>query len=174
MDAKFLELWGNMLINIAKSQQQVEEITRWTQQGVSIFEGQKELLRKHSELKNQPEADPDYLNNLWTRAFTDFQKSFTDFQKSFKEYSNMLGVVPKDEYQALLQKCEALEKKVAEQEETIRQLEMAWDGKWVDQGEAAKGVQDILTKQGEQFSKLMMTLAGSMQKAIPLEKENEK
>jgi len=172
MDAKFLELWGNMLINIAKSQRQVEEITRWAQQGMSIFEGQKELFRKHSELKSQPESDPDYLN-IGTRAFIDFQKSFTDFQKSFKEYRDMLGVVPRDEYQALLQKCEALEKKVAEQEETIRTLKMAWAGKWGDQEEVAKGVQDLLTKQGEQFNKLMITLGSSMQKAISLEKESE-
>ncbi len=173
MDAKFLETWGNMLINIAKSQQQVEEITKWAQQGMSIFEGQKELLRNHSTLKSQPEPEPD-SSNVWPKAFTDFQGSFINFPKSFKEYTDMLGVVPKEDYQALLRKCDDLEKKVAEQEATIRQLKMVWDGKGVNQEEVAQGVQDLMTKQSEQFSKLMLTLAGSVQKAVSLGKENEK
>jgi hypothetical protein len=36
MDRHFLEFWGNFLINAAKGQKQMEDMSKWMQQG---FEG---------------------------------------------------------------------------------------------------------------------------------------
>jgi hypothetical protein len=82
-------------------------------------------------------------------------KALTDFQKSLTEYMDLLGVVPKSEYQTLLRKCQELEKKVAEREETIRQLKMTGTGTWSGQKEFTKGMQDLVTKQSEQFQELI-------------------
>lgn len=147
MDKKFLEFWGNLLLNAAKGQEQMEEMAKWVRQGFKGFEQQQQLFQKFYGLEGKSKADSEYIK-MWTTALADFQKSLT-------EYMNLLGVVPKSEYQALHQKCQELEKKVAEQEETIRQLKITGADTWSGQEELTKAMQDLVTKQGEQFRELM-------------------
>lgn len=147
MDKQFLEFWGNFLINVAKGQQQLEEMTQWMGQGFSCFEDLAGMFKKFYGMERLPEDTPDYFKT-WERAGK-------DFQKSFKEYLSLMGVVSKDEHLALVTKYENLKKKVAEQKETIKHLRMLLEEKGAaDQEEVVKSFQDLMNKQSEQFQEL--------------------
>ena len=89
------------------------------------------------------------------------QNAANDFRNSFNAYLNLMGMVPKDQYQALEQKYAALQKKVAEQEESIKVLRklLAEDGTY--QGETIKVFQDLMNKQAEAFETFMKSIAAA-------------
>ena len=72
-----------------------------------------------------------------------------------------MGLVPKDKYQALEQKYAALQKKVADQEETIKTLRnlLSEDGTY--QGETVKVFQDLVNKQADAFETFMKSIAAA-------------
>jgi hypothetical protein len=69
-----------------------------------------------------------------------------------------MGVVPRDKYQALEQKYDVLQKKVADQEETIRVLRSLLTEEGTYQGETVKVLQDLVNKQSDAFETLMKNL----------------
>jgi hypothetical protein len=97
-----------------------------------------------------------------------WKKTSETFQDSLKEYFNIMGVVPKDEHLALVQKYELLKKKTADQEETIKHLQMLLKEKGSDQGETVRVFQDLMKKQSEQFIETMNAISKSFK-----EKEND-
>jgi len=147
VDRHFLELWGNLLINAAKGQKQIEELTQWTSQGLKGFEGLSAIFRRYYGLNGLDQESPDYPK-AW-------QKAVHDFQRSFGDYLKLMGVVRKDEHLKLVGKYEDLKKKAADQEETIKHLRMLLDEKGIAQGEVPKGFQDLIKKQTDQFQDLM-------------------
>ena len=147
VDRHFLELWGNLLINAAKGQKQIEELTQLLHQGIKGFEGQNATFRKFYGLNSLNEESPDFLKASKNAA--------DDFQKSLKEYLDLMGVVRKDEHLKLVGKYEDLKKKAADQEETIKHLRMLLDEKGIDQAGTLRGVQDLIKKQTDQFQDLM-------------------
>jgi hypothetical protein len=46
MDKYFLEFWGNFLINTAKGQKQMEDMSKWMQQGFEGFDELTGMFRK--------------------------------------------------------------------------------------------------------------------------------
>ena len=147
VDRHFLELWGNLLINAAKGQKQIEELTQLLHQGTKGFEGQNATFRKFYGLNSMNEESPDFLKASKNAA--------DDFQKSLKEYLDLMGVVRKDEHLKLVGKYEDLKKKAADQEETIKHLRMLLDEKGIAQGEVPRGFQDLIKKQTDQFQDLV-------------------
>ena len=147
MDRHFLELWGNLLINAAKGQKQIEELTQWINQGLKGSEELSAIFRKFYGLNSLNEESPDFLKASKNAA--------DDFQKSLKGYLDLMGVVRKDEHLKLVGKYEDLKKKAADQEETIKHLRMLLDEKGIAQGEVPKGFQDLIKKQTDQFQDLM-------------------
>ena len=45
MDKKFLEFWGTFLLNAAKGQEQLEDMTQWFSEGFKSVEQQMSLSR---------------------------------------------------------------------------------------------------------------------------------
>jgi hypothetical protein len=148
MDKNFLEFWGNLLLNAARGQKQLEDLGEWMHQGLKGFEDITALFRKIYGLEKSGELRPDYLE-LWNRAGE-------DFNKSYKDYLNLLGVVPREEYLALVKKYEELKEKAASQEETIQHLRMLLsDVKGAGYEKVTGQFDDLLKNQSEQFQKLM-------------------
>jgi hypothetical protein len=157
MDTKFMEFWGNFLLNAAKSQQQLEDMTKWMKDGFSGFEEFSSLFQKVYGLEKVDQESPDY-SKLWAGA----QENFT---KSFKDYLALLGVVPLDEHLALVNKYETLKEKAASQEETIKHLRMLFaEGKKEEFQEVSGRFEELAKKQGEQFQKLIESFAQSTKK----------
>lgn len=147
MDRRFLEFWGNLLINASKGQKQIEDLTQWINQGLKGFEDLNAMFRRFYMRNGPAEESPDYL-----RAW---QNAARDFQETFQDYLNLMDVVPKGEHLKLVKKYEDLKKKAADQDETIKHLRMLLGAKGVDQEEALRGFQDLITKQTAQFQDLM-------------------
>ena len=148
MDKHFLEFWGKSLIRAAKAQKQREELEEWIRQGFSGFEELNDMFRKFYGLDRLEEESADY-DELRKRAEV-------EFRKSLNEYLRLFEVVPEQEHQALVERCEELEQMVAAQEQTIKQLRSLLDEK---RASSVGSFEELLTEQSNQFQDLMKNLS---------------
>jgi hypothetical protein len=151
MDRNFYEFWGQLFMNLAKGQKQIEDFRKWFGQGLVGYESLTAMFRKAYNLDKFEEGSPDYTE-FW-------QKSVETFQKSFRESLALMEVVPKKEYDALALKCAALEKTVAEQEETIRSLKRLLSEEGLGTPAAIDDLQELMKKQHNQFQDLLNNMA---------------
>ncbi|MGD9120919.1 MAG: hypothetical protein PVG59_09570 [Desulfobacterales bacterium] len=156
MDRQFLEFLGTFLLNAAKGQKQLEDMTRWIGGGFSGFDDLTRMFRKFYGMNGLPLASPDYAR-AWESASE-------NFKKSYHEWLNLMNVIPKSEYQALKKKCTALEEKVASQDKTIRQLRKLLSEKGLPYADAVKGFTQMMEVQGHQFQELMDSLGKAFKK----------
>jgi uncharacterized protein (DUF302 family) len=98
---------------------------------------------------------PEYLK-VW-------EKAEENFRESFREYLNLLGGVPREEYQALADKYEKLKEKAAQQEETIKQLKNLLEEKGMGLAVGNLEFQELIKKQGEQFQEMLKGFAAAME-----------
>ena len=150
MDRQFLEFWGNYLLAAARGQQQLEDLNQWIRQGFRGFEELTTMFKKFYGL------DPPTKEN--TDSALDWQKAAAGFSDSFNAYLDLMGMVPRDKYQSLEQKCAALRKKVDDQAETIKVLRGLLSEEGTYQGETVKAFQDLVEKQSEAFETLIRNL----------------
>jgi uncharacterized coiled-coil protein SlyX len=150
MDSQFLEFWGNYLLAAARGQKQLEDLNQWISQGFSGFEELTAMFKKFYGLERSPEENSDSAK-AWENAAA-------GFRNSFNAYLDLMGVVPQDKYQALEQKYAALQKKVADQEETIKILRSLLTEEGTYQGETVKVFQNLVNKQSDAFETLMKNL----------------
>ena len=151
MDRNFYEFWGQMFLNLAKGQKQIEDFRKWFGQGLMGYESMNAMFRKAYGLDRIEEESPDYAE-IW-------KKSVETFQKSFREGLSLMEVVPKGEYEKLVQKCAALEKTTAEQEETIRTLKRLLTEEASGAPAAAlEDLQGLLRDQQTQFQELVKNM----------------
>ena len=150
MDRQFLEFLGSFFLNAAKGQKQLEDMTRWIGGGFTGFNDLTRMFRKFYGMNGMPPASADYAK-AW-------EKASENFKKSYLEWLNLMGVIPRSEYQALEKKCEALEEKVATQNKTIRHLQGLLAEKGLPYAEAVKGFTQLMEQQGHQFQELMDSL----------------
>ena len=73
-----------------------------------------------------------------------------------------MGVVPQDKYQALEQKYAELQKKVDDQEETIKVLRSLLTEEGTYQGETVKVLQNLVNKQSDAFEALMKNMTADI------------
>ncbi len=156
MDDKNLEFMGNFFLNAAKCRKQMEDFLKLSRQGFKGFEEMSDMFKKFYGLENLEKSAPDYSKAL--------QSAAEQFQNSLRQYLKLLGVVPKEDYISLIKKYEELKQRTADQEETIRHLQMLLGEKSADQGETVKVFQDLIEKQSEQFMEMMNTVGQYFQK----------
>ena len=157
MDPHFLEFWGNFLVNASKEQRRLKDLYEWMQQGFNGFDDLTEMFRKFYGLDHMEKDTPAYLETM--------KKASENFLESFKDYLDLMGMVPKDKHLALVQKYEALKEKVADQEETIKNLQLLLEEKRTEsQDELVLGFQDLIEKQSKQFQKTMETFGSFFKK----------
>jgi len=150
MDRQFLEFWGHYLLAAAKGQKQLEDMNQWLRQGFSGFEELTAMFKKVYGLE-RPSTENSDSAKAWETAAA-------GFRNSFNAYLDLMGVVPRDKYQALEQTCGLLQKKVADQEETIRVLRSLLTEEGTYQGETVKVLQNLVNKQSDAFETLMKSL----------------
>jgi hypothetical protein len=150
MNRHLLEFWGKALLEAARSQKQMEDLVSWCQQGFSGFQDYTQLFKAAYGLDKTTEDSLDYLI-LWKKAEENFRKSFGD-------YLDLLGMVPREDYEALARCCEELKEKVAKQEETIGVLRMLAEEKGMGLEATTLEFQKLINKQGEQFQRFIESL----------------
>ncbi|MCK4533886.1 MAG: hypothetical protein KAT81_00060 [Syntrophobacterales bacterium] len=166
MDRQFLQFWGDFFTNSAKGQKQMEDMTKWMQQGFKGFDDLTALFQKTYGLDHLSQSGDDYLK-MWGEAVK-------DFEKSFKDYLSFLGVVPKQEHLFLVEKYEELKEKVASHEETIKHLRMLLDKRVMDQGTVPDGYQDLIKKQTSEFQELTESVGQFFKTEAPKTKDTQK
>jgi hypothetical protein len=150
MDSQFLEFWGQYLLAAAKGQKQLEDLNQWICRGFSGFEELTAMFKQFYGLERPPDENSDSAK-AWENAVA-------GFRDSFNAYLDLMGVVPRDKYLALEQKCITLQNEVADQEETIKLLRSLLTEEGTYQGETVKVFQDLVNKQSEAFETLMKKL----------------
>jgi len=157
VDKHFLEFWGNFLINSAKEQKRMEDLTKWMQQGFKGFNDLTEMFKKFYGLEQMEKDSPAYMDT--------WEKASENFLNSYKDYLNLMGMVSKDEHLTLSKKYEELKEKAAAQEETIHHLRLLLKEKKTEsQEELVQGFQNLIEKQSKQFQETMETLGIFFQK----------
>lgn len=148
MDRNFLEFWGNYLLAVARGQKQMETFSRWMRQGMQGSEDLTELFRKAYGLDPQQDG----YAEAW-------EKAARDFRLAFRETFLKMGWVPREDYDALAEENQRLLEKLDRQEDRIRRLRRLLSDPGTDQTKTLKVFQELIQKQGEEFSKLMRTLS---------------
>jgi hypothetical protein len=157
VDKHFLEFWGNFLINTAKEQKRMEDLSKWMQQGCKGFDDLTEMFKKFYGLEQMEKDSPAYMDT--------WEKASENFLNSYKDYLNLMGMVSKDEHLTLIKKYEELKEKAASQEETINHLRLLLEEKKTEsQEELVQGFQDLIEKQSKQFQETMETFGSFFKK----------
>ena len=165
MDRKFLEFWGNVLLSAAKGQEQVETLSRLAGEGFKTFEQQLALFQKFYGLDRKPDPAAPYAE-MW-------KKAAEDFVQSYQEFIGLMGMVPREDYEALAREHEALKKKVEELEESLRKTKKRPGVKEADPSEIVKGFEGLMQKQAEQFQALMASYGKLYESRKPGRKPSE-
>jgi hypothetical protein len=147
MDRKFLEFWGNALLSAAKGQEQVETLNRWASEGFRTFEQQLSFFQKF--------YGPDKKQDTTTDSQEMWAKAASDFMKSYQEFLGLMGMIPREDYEALSRENEALKKKAVDLEEALRRETKKTGTDETDPAEVVKGFEGLMKKQAEQFQALM-------------------
>lgn len=147
MDRHVFELWGNMFLNAAKSQKQLEDLAKWMGGDFSGFEDLTDLFGKLYGVDMFAKNTPEYLET--------WKKATQDFHAAFKEFFSLMDLVPRQDYLSLLRENEELKEKLAEQEEILQKFHSVFDTRLAEQGEGFKGFESLIQDQSRQFRELL-------------------
>jgi hypothetical protein len=156
MDSKMLEFWGNFLLSAAKGQEQIENMSRLFRDGFKTFEQQFGLFQKFYNLDKETDATASCAD-AWTKAAA-------DFMKSYQEFIGLMGMIPKENYEALARENEELKKQVAALEEALNRRTAQTGSQDTGVTQVMKGFEGLMRKQAEQFQSLMASY-GEMHEA---------
>jgi len=155
MDANFYEFWSQFFSSLAKGQKQIDDLNKWRDLGLEGADAFSSLFRKVYGLESSPAGRPAEAN-LW-------EKSAENFQKSMRDFLALFDVVPRQDYQDLMDECQALREKTAKQEETIAALRKRRGKKAAAPEETVEGLREVIRKQSDEFQSLMKAMANIFQ-----------
>ena len=148
MNSQFLEFLGNYLIQAARWQKLVNPPSAGNVPPVIDSTDFARLFKQFCSVAGTQESEmPEYLR-MW-------QQSLEHFQSLLGPYAKMWGWVPESDLRNLQEKCEALEKTIRKQEQTISQLRLLVDEKGLGQIDMIQRFQDLIQEQSDEFQKMM-------------------
>jgi hypothetical protein len=157
MDKHVFEFMGNILLQMAKSQEQYEQFSGWLK---NVFQGSEK-----DKAKNDADEFMSALKNIYRMGAENTEKEppKTDmldhleknFQQSIDTFMDMVGCVPKHKHLALVEKYEKLKKTCEEKNATIKNLRLLLNEKTAGVSETVDELHNIMQKQTEQFMSLI-------------------
>lgn len=158
MDSRFLEFWGNWMLQAAKGQKSLEEMSGWISKSCNGVEEFNRMMRRFCGMEEQPaDKSPEAV----------WEDSLALFSRAWEEYLILFDVAPKRAFDAAQAENEALKQRVREQEATIRKLRSRLLDQGADVGETVKGIQDLVQKQSSQFKELMSSFGAQFTPPSP-------
>ncbi len=153
MDASFLELFGQMLIQAAKGQRQMDQFSNWRKQGFNAanLPGFNDYFQRLYGLKNIAKESDQYGKLS--------QKAQADFLTAYGEFMGVMGLVPEKKYEALQQEFEALEKKCQAQEKMMTQLKAKLGKSKSPSDDLTDQLTDLIEQQRSEFSNTIKALS---------------
>jgi hypothetical protein len=173
MEEYFYEFWKNQLITVEKGQKQMQDMTKLIMQGLSGFEEVPEMFGKFCSM------------DFWSKETCDYMRTWEmtteDFQKFFKYYLDLMGLVPKDEYLELANKCNNMDESVADKiKEISKQVKIVADQEKmitdqkkeiVDQKKLADDQNKEIANQKKRVADLKKEIAGQIKSIKQLQSQ---
>jgi hypothetical protein len=158
MHSQFMEFFGNYLIQAARWQKLVEQYSPDGKPGVMDMAELGRLFQKACGI-DEPAA-PAFAESsrIW-------QQMIENFQSAFCPHARMWGWIPLSDYQTIENKCNALEKKIQDQEQIISHLRTLLDEKGLGQIELLHRFQSLIQNQGDEFQTVMKNIGEAFIKA---------
>lgn len=150
MNRHFLEFWGKALLQAAQSQKQLEDLAKWCQGGVFSLPDYTQLFKTAYGLEQVAEDSPDFWGS--------WQKAQENFRDSFREYLAVFGMVPREDYAALVRQLDELQARLVDRDETIQHLRRLLEEKGLGLEATSLEFQRLIERQGEQFQKFLQGL----------------
>jgi len=154
MDPHFLKFWGEFLNQAAEGQRRLEDMTGWMKSGLAPSGALADLFRQCYGLPPASHGNRD----LW-------RKAQEDFRAALKSYAPLWGWVPLDRYNRLKKKMARMEARMADQAQTIEQLEALLADSGKGQAAVAARFQSLIEDQQQAFHRLMQAMTASSQAA---------
>lgn len=145
MDTDFLNFLGNYFLQVAKYQQQADDMKHWMNQGGSGFEEISSMFKKFYNIEGDTSSD-------------EFTRAFQRFQKNYSQLFAMPGMVSREEYQELEQKYEKLKEKYELQKESINNLSSMVTINESLQNNLNQGIDHVMKSQKEIFENMFNSL----------------
>ena len=147
MDKQFLEFWGNLLLQAAKGQAQVENFSKWLSRSGSSVQTLTDLFKRAYGLDADRAFDPGQNPDL--------QKAFDRFKKAHEDYLAMLNVVPLERFRELEAQNEILQQEVTRLKADLKRMRGgSTDADKRQSEEVMTEFQDLLLKQQREFQSL--------------------
>jgi hypothetical protein len=159
MDTDIYKFWENQFISLGKGQKQIEEMTRWAMGVLSGFKGVSENFKDFYNMDFWPIETCDYIK-AW-------ETTTEDFQKLYRYYLELVGLVPKDEHWALMDKFNDMNETIHVQTEEIsKQAKIV-----ADQKKKITEQKKEIEKQKKSIAEKLQEIATQKQLVTNLKKE---
>ncbi|HNY65945.1 MAG TPA: hypothetical protein PKM41_10945 [Deltaproteobacteria bacterium] len=145
MDKNLMELWGNYFLTAAKGQKQMEDFSKLAQGGFWEMPDMSGMMGVFSGMDALARASNEYLK-IFIRANEEMQKSIKDFLA-------LMDLVPRKDYEDLLEEYETYKKSVEEREKGTVGKVLAEELSLQTQG--LKSFEELMRNQTRQFQDLM-------------------
>lgn len=155
MDKQFLEFWSRVFALSAQGQQPMEELGKWCAQGFKGFQDITDLWAKMYGLAPAPGA-PSASSGLW-------QDTMRGFQQSYAEFISLMDLVPRRDYEAVVQENEALKKTIRDLEEQITHLRALLTEKIAIPTEGARAFQALMNDQVQNYQSFMQNMTAALE-----------
>ena len=116
MSKHFYEFWGNYYLNLARGQQQMDNLTTLMKQWGRGVSDLSMLFQRFYGLAAPTGAESKSVSQ------PSWQNAMADFQRSLNAFAALWGWVPQAEHQRVVRERDTLTQKVQDQEAVIRQL----------------------------------------------------
>jgi len=146
MDKQFLEFWGNLLLQAAKGQAQMENIGKWITQGTGGGQTLEDQFRRAYHLDSKETSATDHPDA--------FQQAADRFKEAYEDYLSLLDVVPRTRFRELESKNASLQEEVTRLQKEIDRLRGALHGSGEQSQEVIADFQLLLQKQQREFQDL--------------------
>jgi hypothetical protein len=93
-----------------------------------------------------------------------WQQIFENFRSAFCPLAGLWGWIPLSDYQAIENKCNALEKKTRDQDQIISHLRTLLDEKGLGQIDLLHRFQSLIQSQGDEFQTVMKNIGEAFTK----------
>jgi hypothetical protein len=148
MDGAFLKFWGEFLLQAAAGQRQIEELTRWVQNGLPSSGELADLFRRCYGLSSgsTPETGAPW------------EEATADFREALEAYAPLWGWVPLDRYDQLREENESLKAQLSEQARLIKRLEALMEDEDMGHMTMVARFQNLIADQSKAFDDLMQKI----------------
>ena len=164
MDKNILEFWGQAFLNAARSQQQMEDMSKYFGQDTGIDNPIINSFLKSFGWQKPGKMDTENVNEL-------IPKSFNAYKEFLKACLTMADVVSKEEHLKVIEENEELKEKISRQEKIISDSQKQVGKEGFNKEEVVNNLAHIMKNQTQQFQELMKQVNQYYKKGAPTKKK---